>query len=69
MHTLNLVAASFSSPSLPPAIDNRGDIVWPVLPKIHTSANAEDQVYFLLWTKNIVVPLFCEIIFSVVTLI
>lgn len=44
MHTLNLVAASFSSPSLPPAIDNRGEIIWPTLPKIHTSANVEDQI-------------------------
>ncbi|GMR48326.1 hypothetical protein PMAYCL1PPCAC_18521 [Pristionchus mayeri] len=44
LHTLNLVAASFSSPSLPPAIDNRGEIVWPVLPKIHSSASAEDQM-------------------------
>ncbi|GMT25059.1 hypothetical protein PFISCL1PPCAC_16356 [Pristionchus fissidentatus] len=44
IHSLNLVSASFSSPSLPPAINNRGEIVWPVLPKMPSSASVDEQI-------------------------
>ena len=41
---LNIVAASFSSRALPPAVDSRGGLTWPRLPRAPSKAGLDDQV-------------------------